>query len=99
MRKAHRHQYINRNGCDLIPIPAAGGKLVPCITRMEFRYKEFHPDATDNPHTAVLKGYHSRSRDELIARLNKVDFTASTMNEYNVRKERQEKSEYFSSLE
>ena len=51
------------------------------------------PDAIDeNPYDPVLKGYVSRSRDELIAHKNQVDFTASTINEGVVRQERYEKA-------
>jgi len=62
--------------------------MVPLITRKEFIYRFGRPDAKDNPYNSVLKGYVGRSRDEEIARTNRVDFTASTMVEFAQRKQR-----------
>ena len=62
--------------------------LVPLITRKEFIYKTCRPDSEDNPYDPVLKGYVSRERDEEVARLARLDFTASTMKEVTARKER-----------
>ena len=62
--------------------------LVPLITRKEFIYKTGRPESEDNPYDPVLKGYHTRERDEEVARLDRLDFTASTMKEIRDRKER-----------
>ena len=84
-------RYVDRHtGNDLVPMP--NGKLVKVITRAEFKYKTENPDAADNPHTAVLRGYRSRKRDEAIAFANKVDFLSSTMNEIVQRQDRYQKS-------
>ena len=84
-------EYIDKHtGNDLVPTP--NGKLVPVITRKEFKYKTRNPDAADNPHTAVLRGYRSRKRDEAIAFANQVDFLASTMNEIVQRGDRYQKA-------
>lgn len=92
--------YIDpKYGRDMVPIkfttlglkgPKSGKDMVmiPLITRKEFIYKTMRPDAKDNPYNPVLKGYVSRDRDEEVERLSKVDFTASTMREIAVRKER-----------
>jgi hypothetical protein len=66
---------------------------------MEFKYKLHNPEARDNPHTAVLRGYRSRKRDEAIAFANERDFMASTMKEcvqMNERKFRATKLQVFS---
>ena len=84
-------RYIcKRSGNDLVPMP--NGKLVQVITRREFKYKTDNPEAEDNPHTAVLRGYRSRKRDEAIAFANQVDFLASTMNEIVQRQDRYQKA-------
>ena len=84
-------RYIDkRSGNDLVPMP--NGKLVSVITRREFKYKTENPEAADNPHTAVLRGYRSRKRDEAIAFANQVDFLASTMNEIVQRQDRYQKA-------
>ena len=62
--------------------------LVPLITRKEFIYKTGRPESEDNPYDPVLKGYITRERDEEVARLERLDFTASTMREIRARKER-----------
>ncbi|XP_052063580.1 deoxyribodipyrimidine photo-lyase-like [Mytilus californianus] len=80
-----------RSGNDLVPVDN-GRLLIPVITRMEFKYKTTNPEAKDNPHTAVLRGYRSRKRDEAIAFANERDFLASTMNECVQRQERHEKA-------
>lgn len=67
------------------------GFLLPVITRMEFKHHSEDPDRTDNPYSAVLKGYVSRKRDETIAFLNERDFTASVMCESAQRRERLER--------
>ena len=92
-----------RHGRDLLPIPCtvlglkpSKGKemlLVPLITRKEFIYKTARPDSEDNPYDPVLKGYVSRDRDEEVARLGRLDFTASTMKEVTARKERTDQRE------
>ncbi|XP_062607632.1 deoxyribodipyrimidine photo-lyase-like [Saccostrea cucullata] len=79
VRKKHPEYVDRRTGNDLVPLP--NGLCLPVITRMEFKYKSHHPEAKDNPHTAVLRGYRSRKRDEAIAFANERDFMASTMNE------------------
>ncbi|KAK7498968.1 hypothetical protein BaRGS_00009777 [Batillaria attramentaria] len=85
------HQYVDPyTGNDLVPLPS--GLLLPVITRKEFKYKTANPHAKDNPHTAVLRGYRSRKRDEAIAFANQVDFTASTMNECALRQKRYEQA-------
>lgn len=75
-------------------VVATGGKhfLLPVITRMEFKHQQDdpHADARSNPHSAVLKGYVSRKRDETIAFLQERDFTASVMHEGVQRRERME---------
>lgn len=89
LRLAHNGQYIDpKTGNDLVPLP--NGRLIPVITRKEFKYRTSHPDAKDNPHTAVLRGYRSRKRDETIAREQRVDFMASTMSECSERRTRYE---------
>nr|KAG5707978.1 hypothetical protein BaRGS_025116 [Batillaria attramentaria] len=88
------HQYVDPyTGNDLVPLPS--GLLLPVITRKEFKYKTANPHAKDNPHTAVLRGYRSRKRDEAIAFANQVDFTASTMNECALRQKRYEQANRF----
>ena len=72
--------------------------LLPVITRREFQYKTANPQAMDNPHTAVLSGYHSWKRDEKIAFANQVDFTASTVNECATRHKRYEQFNRFVEL-
>ena len=67
--------------------------LVPLITRKEFIYKTGRPDSEDNPYDPVLKGYVSRARDEEVARLARLDFTASTVKEITERKERTDQRE------
>ncbi|XP_065139852.2 deoxyribodipyrimidine photo-lyase [Paramisgurnus dabryanus] len=67
------------------------GFLLPVITRMEFKHQFDGPDGQSNPHSAVLKGYVSRKRDETIAFLNERDFTASVMSENAQRRERLER--------
>ncbi|KAL8619424.1 hypothetical protein ACOMHN_011775 [Nucella lapillus] len=86
-------QFVDNMGNDLVPLP--NGRLLPVITRREFKYKTFNPEAKDNPHTAVLKGYRSRKRDEAIAFTNQVDFTASTVNECALRHKRYEETDRF----
>ena len=87
MRLRHGSGFIDpHTGSDMIPLP--NGRLIPCITRREFKYKTSNPDAKDNPHTAVLRGYRSRKRDEAIASAIEKDFLASTMNECVMRQER-----------
>ncbi|KAM5138545.1 deoxyribodipyrimidine photo-lyase-like [Mantella aurantiaca] len=71
-----------RDGDDDDVIKSHTGRfLLPVITRKEFKYKTFQPDAKDNPYNTVLKGYVSRKRDETIAYMNERHFTASTINE------------------
>ncbi|KAK7114906.1 hypothetical protein V1264_000887 [Littorina saxatilis] len=90
-------QFVDpHTGNDLVPLPS--GLLLPVITRKEFKYKTAHPQAKDNPHTAVLRGYRSRKRDEAIAFANQVDFTASTVNECALRHKRYEESGRFVDL-
>lgn len=62
--------------------------MIPLITRKEFKFRTAEPNSGENPFNPVLKGYVSRARDEEVMRLNKVDFTASTMNEFVTRAER-----------
>ena len=89
--------YVDKHtGNDLVPLP--NGLTIPCITRKEFKYKTSNPDAKDNPHTAVLRGYRSRKRDEAVAFANQRDFTASTINECALRKERLDRASQFSSV-
>ena len=78
-------------GNDLVPVKN-GRVMIPVITRKEFKYRTAHPEAKDNPHTAVLRGYRSRKRDEAIAFANQRDFLASTMNECVQRQERHQKA-------
>ena len=87
-----------RHGRDFLPIPCTRlglqprkekeMLLVPLITRKEFIYKTGRPESEDNPYDPVLKGYITRERDEEVARLDRLDFTASTMKEIRARKER-----------
>ncbi|XP_076449244.1 deoxyribodipyrimidine photo-lyase-like [Babylonia areolata] len=95
IRLANPH-FVDAMGNDLVPLPT--GRLLPVITRREFKYKTANPEAKDNPHTAVLRGYRSRKRDEAIAFANQVDFTASTMNECALRYQRYEQSGRFIEL-
>ncbi|KAG9272970.1 hypothetical protein AMEX_G12052 [Astyanax mexicanus] len=105
VRKRFSEYVCQQTGCDLLPLPTKlvqealgstddlvqrGGNefLLPVITRMEFRLE---PEDTAS-HSAVLKGYVSRKRDEKIAFLNKCDFTASVMYENAQRRERMEKN-------
>merc|ERR1711974_467507 len=100
VRRLHGARLIDqKHGRDLLPIPVklldpeneiAGGRtlMVPLITRKEFIFKTTRPESEDNPYNPVLKGYVARSRDEEIARTNKIDFTASTMLEFAERKQR-----------
>ena len=90
-------QFVDpHTGNDLVPLPS--GLLLPVITRREFKYKTANPQAKDNPHTAVLRGYRSRKRDEKIAFANQVDFTASTVNECAMRHKRYEQFNQFVEL-
>ncbi|XP_045159044.2 deoxyribodipyrimidine photo-lyase-like [Mercenaria mercenaria] len=75
-----------RTGNDLVQLP--NGVLIPVITRKEFKYKTRNPESRDNPHSAVLRGYRSRKRDELVEYLNQRDFMASTMKECSMRHDR-----------
>lgn len=77
-------------GNDLLELPS--GLMIPLITRKEFKYKTRHPESRDNPHSAVLKGYRSRKRDELVEYMNQRDFMASTMKECSSRYERGSKA-------
>lgn len=77
-------------GNDLVELP--NGVVIPVITRREFKYKTRNPDSKENPHNAVLRGYRSRKRDELVEYLNQRDFLASTMKESLVRHERAQKA-------
>jgi hypothetical protein len=79
-----------RTGNDLVKLP--NGVIIPVITRKEFKYKTRNPETRDNPHNAVLRGYRSRKRDELVEYLNERDFMASTMKECSMRHERGQKS-------
>merc|ERR1712058_136482 len=91
VREKYGKQFIDpKYGRDMVPIKFAalglkGPKskkdvvMIPLITRKEFIYKTARPENEDNPYNPVLKGYVSRGRDEEVARLNRVDFTASTM--------------------
>ena len=100
VRKRFEKTYIDpKHGRDMVPIrfSTLGLKdprrakdllMIPLITRKEFIYKTYRPQSEDNPYNSVLKGYVSRGRDEEVMRLNKVDFTASTMMEIAARKER-----------
>merc|ERR1719394_2338660 len=100
VRERYGKSYIDpKYGRDMVPIKFTtlglkGPKskkdivMIPLITRKEFIYKTARPESEDNPYNPVLKGYVSRGRDEEVARLNKVDFTASTMKEIATRKER-----------
>ena len=78
--------WIDDHGNDMVLLPS--GRKIPVITRKEFKYKTANPEVQDNPHTAVLRGYRSRKRDESVAFANKVDFLCSTMDECVKRKER-----------
>jgi len=71
------------SGRDLVRICLKDGRsvTVPVITRREFIYRTLYPDATDNPYTAVLKGYVSRKRDEEVERLQRVDFMSGILSE------------------
>ena len=89
VRLRHATSWIDQHGNDMVPLPS--GRKVPVITRKEFKYKTENPEARDNPHTAVLRGYRSRQRDEAIAFANKVDFLCSTMDECVKRKERHDR--------
>lgn len=80
-------------GNDLVQLPS--GVFIPVITRKEFKYKTRNPDSRENPHNAVLRGYRSRKRDELVEYLNQRDFMASTMKECSMRHERSQKSSKF----
>lgn len=80
-----------QTGNDLVPVQD-GRLMIPVITRKEFKYKTANPNSQDNPHTAVLRGYRSRKRDEAIAFANQRDFLASTMNECVERQERHQKA-------
>ena len=91
LRTAYGHQWVDRRtGNDLVPLP--NGIKLPVITRKEFKYKTVNPESKDNPHSAVLRGYRSRKRDEAMAFANKVDFLASTVNECVTRKERYDRT-------
>ena len=99
VRRKYGGDYLDRqHGRDLLHIPSTllglkPGKekemlLVPLITRREFIYKTGRPESEDNPYDPVLKGYVTRERDEEVARLGRLDFTASTVKEVTARKER-----------
>ena len=79
-----------RTGNDIVNLPS--GIAIPVITRREFKFKTRFPDSRENPHNAVLRGYRSRKRDELVEYLNERDFMASTMKECSARHERGQKS-------
>ena len=89
VRLLYGGSWVDEHGNDLVPLPS--GKKIPVITRKEFKYKTANPEARDNPHSAVLKGYRSRQRDEALAFATKVDFLYSTMDECVKRKERQDR--------
>jgi len=100
VRLAHPHLVHPQYGADLLVVaasrlglPAQHTVSIPLITRKEFIFRTSRPDSQDNPHDAVLLGYHTRQRDEQIARNNKVDFTASTMLEFSARQQRKEQEE------
>ena len=104
VRRKYGGGYLDpRHGRDLLRVPAAllglkteeGKKMVvvPLITRKEFLYKTGRPESEDNPYDPVLKGYVSRARDEEVARLARLDFTASTVKEITERKERTDQRE------
>lgn len=80
-------------GNDLLELP--NGVMIPLITRKEFKYKTRNPDSKDNPHNAVLRGYRSRKRDELVEYYNQRDFMASTMKECAGRHDRGNKAENY----
>ena len=96
VRRKYGGDYLDpQHGRDLLPISSTllglkPGKvlLVPLITRREFIYKTGRPESEDNPYDPVLKGYVTRDRDEEVARLGRLDFTASTLKEITARKER-----------
>ncbi len=93
VRLRYGQGWIDPHGNDMVPLPS--GRKVSVITRKEFKYKTANPEAKDNPHTAVLRGYRSRKRDEAIAFANKVDFLCSTMEECVKRSERYDKYPQF----
>ncbi|XP_052776578.1 deoxyribodipyrimidine photo-lyase-like [Mya arenaria] len=86
VRKRFPYLIDQNTGNDLVKLPK--GVVIPVITRREFKYKTRNPDSRDNPHNAVLKGYRSRKRDELVDYLNERDFMASTMKECTGRHEK-----------
>ena len=96
VRRKHPEFIDPHTGSDLVVLP--NGKKIPCITRREFKYKTSLPDSKDNPHTAVLRGYRSRKRDEAIAFKNERDFMASTMEESRLRQERKHRASQHSSI-
>lgn len=72
--------------------------MIPLITRKEFKYKTRNPESKDNPHNAVLKGYRSRKRDELVEYFTQRDFMMSTMKECTLRHERGDRDGKFAVL-
>ena len=65
--------------------------MIPLITRKEFKFRTAQPNSDENPFNPVLKGYISRSRDEAIAKRNKIDFASSVMCENITRVENYQK--------
>ena len=100
VRRKHGRSFIDpKHGRDMVPVRfsvlgledkkrARDVLMIPLITRKEFIYKTGRPESQDNPYNPVLKGYVGRERDETVSRLERVDFTASTMKEIAARKER-----------
>ena len=86
VRQRFPHLIDPHTGNDLVRLPT--GVVIPVITRREFKYKTRNPDSRENPHNAVLRGYRSRKRDEVVAYMNERDFMASTMKESAQRMER-----------
>lgn len=101
VRRSQAH-WVDRQGNDMIvqppglrpptlrtmPLDEDSVPYIPLITRREFKYRTANPAASDNPHSAVLKGYVSRRRDEAVAERTRRDFATSTISECEQRHSR-----------
>lgn len=96
VRKQFEYLIDPHTGNDLLELP--NGVMIPLITRKEFKYKTRNPESKDNPHNAVLKGYRSRKRDELVEYFTQRDFMMSTMKECTLRHERGDRDGKFAVL-